>query len=103
MRQTLFFLLLALTQIIWLSGMGAHSQSGRSADGQCDVIVSAAAQQSVCSAVEAEFEVSEFLHQAEATVIRCDFRGGFKVLLSARPLICLQIDARGCRPPPYHG
>jgi|GEM_PF-6854678 len=103
MRQMFTFSLLVLTQSIWLWNSGAHALHCPTADGQCDDMISAAAQQSVCSAVETEFEESEFFHQADVTVIRGDFHGGFRVLLSARPLICLKIDARGCRPPPSHG
>lgn len=93
-------MLLLLTQFLWLSMAGASLADTQSGTDSCDAVVSSAPQQPACTAVEAELELSEFLHQLDSILMRNDQHSAFKVLLSCQPLFGIQVDARGCRPPP---
>jgi hypothetical protein len=103
MRYAITFSLLIMTQLIWLSSLSASSVNDTAGTGKFDSALSASSPQTTCSAVESEFEISEFLHQTGSSALRNDLQGGFRVVMSARPFFCIQIDARGCRPPPQHG
>jgi hypothetical protein len=100
MRRIATFLLLLLTQFVWLSKAGASLADTQSGTDSWDVVVSTAPQLPACTAVEAELELSEFLHQLDSILVRNDQHSAFKVLLSCQPLFGIRVDARGCRPPP---
>lgn len=99
MRTFFVMSALLLTQLVWLSSLAFASPYANQDD--CTSVQSEA-HLPQGSIVNTEFEEDEVLHHLHITVMPSDRPRAFHRTCCGRLVVCAQIDARGCRPPPIH-